>query len=114
MSSEPKEAPTWEETAAIVTESDGEGTSVSTVARRHGPVPQQLFARRRLARQPPAALPAAAQPEPAAVSVLPRRGRRRSEASGNGVAAGGGEVRVSMDANPRAIAAMNQALEAGA
>ncbi|GJE53283.1 hypothetical protein GOFOIKOB_6361 [Methylobacterium tardum] len=44
---------TWtdEEKAAIITESDGRGTSASAVARRHGLSASQLFTWRRLARQ---------------------------------------------------------------
>ncbi len=40
-----------EEKAAIVAESDGPGTSISAVARRHGLSASQLFTLRRLARQ---------------------------------------------------------------
>lgn len=44
---------TWsdEDKAAIVAESDGPGTSISAVARRHGLSASQLFTWRRLARQ---------------------------------------------------------------
>lgn len=44
---------TWsdEEKAAIVAESDGPGTSISAVARRHGLSASQLFTWRRLVRQ---------------------------------------------------------------
>jgi transposase len=44
---------TWsdEEKAAIVAESDGPGTSISAVARRHGLSASQLFTWRRLSRQ---------------------------------------------------------------
>jgi transposase len=113
---------TWspEEKAAIVAESYGEGASVCAVARRHGLTPQQLFTWRRQARQPAEDLPTmfvpavveGAQPEPAPAPK--RRARRRSPASGIEFEIDGVEVRVGADANPRAIAAVIQALKAGA
>ncbi|WP_395683122.1 IS66-like element accessory protein TnpA [Inquilinus sp.] len=111
-----------EEKATIVAESYGEGGSVCAVARRHGLTPQQLFTWRRQARQPAEDLPAmfvpavveTAQPEPAAASAPKRRARRRSQANGIEFEIGGVEVRVGADANPRAIAAVIQALKAGA
>ncbi|MGK9235739.1 transposase [Inquilinus limosus] len=115
---------TWspEEKATIVAESYGEGASVCAVARRHGLTPQQLFTWRRQARQPAEDLPTlfvpavveAAQAEPAVVSAPKRRARRRSQANGIELEIGGVEVRVGADANPRAIAAVIQALKAGA
>ena len=114
---------TWspEEKAAIVAESYGEGGSVCAVARRHSLTPQQLFTWRRQARQPVADLPTmfvpavveAAQAEPAA-PIPKRRARRRSQANGIEFEIGGVEVRVGAVANPRAIAAVIQALKAGA
>jgi transposase len=109
-----------EEKAAIVAESYSEGASVCAVARRHGLTPQQLFTWRRQARQPVEDLPTmfvpavveTAQPEPAPAPK--RRGRRRSPASGIEFEIDGVEVRVGADANPRAIAAVIQALKAGA
>ena len=115
---------TWspEEKAAIVAAGYGEGTSVCAVARRHGLTLQQLFTWRRQARQPIEGLPTmfvpavveAAQAEPAAAPIPKRRAHRRSQANGIEFEIGGVEVRVGADANPRAIAAVIQALKAGA
>lgn len=114
---------TWssEEKAAIVAESYGDDATVCAIARRHGLTPQQLFTWRRLARHPAEDLPAmfvpavvvTVQPEAIAVSTPTRRARRRSKASGIEFEIGGVEVRVGADANPRAIAAVIQALKAG-
>src|ERR1051325_9695058 len=74
------------EKAAIIAESYGAGETVCAVARRHGLTPQQLFAWRRLARQPGLAAPPMFVPavvDPAALEQpipvkMPRRVRRRA------------------------------------
>ena len=117
------------EKASIVAESHGERETVSGVARRYGLTPQQLFTWRRLARRAPSteevaetpglaatplfvpAVVEVAEPEP---STSPRRARRRRKASGIELEIGGVAVRIGVDADPQAIAAVIRALKAGA
>jgi transposase len=108
------------EKAAIIAESYGAGETVCAVARRHGLTPQQLFAWRRLARQPalaapPMFVPAMAEPaaleQPIAVK-MPRRVRRRAHVDGIELEIAGVEVRIGADAKPRSIAAVIRALKA--
>jgi transposase len=114
---------TWsdEEKAAIVAESDGPGTSISAVARRHGLSASQLFTWRRLARQAgrdddrtvrfvPAVLSVGRQ-EPASAetgSVL----REQRGCHGIEVEIAGATVRIAQGASAAQIAAVIRALKA--
>src|SRR3954470_14155989 len=108
------------EKAAIIAESYGAGETVCAVARRYGLTPQQLFAWRRLARQPALAAPPMFVPavvEPAAPErpipvKMPRRVRRRAHVDGIELEIAGVEVRIGADAKPRSIEAVIRALKA--
>lgn len=117
---------TAEEKAEIVAESDAEGDTVCSVARRHGLTPQQLFTWRRQARQLVSPKPVGDVPlfVPAVIDTPPpehpprRRGGRRSrkadqvramiELEIDGVA-----VRVGRGADAETVAAVIRALKAG-
>ena len=122
---------TTAEKAAIVAESDANGTSACGVARRHGLTSQQLFGWRRLARlgpsrcvERPLFVPVIVAPEPVAPEpVAPRnepptpskpRRRRRNEGASIELEIDGVVVRVGRDADAGAIAAVIGALKAGA
>jgi transposase len=105
-----------EEKAAIIAESDVEGETVCSVARRHGLTPQQLFTWRRQARgvrtaEPPAFVPAVAAVSAPAVAKRPRR-RRASAAASIELEIDGVVVRVGPGAQASTVAAVIRALKA--
>jgi transposase len=114
---------TWsnEEKAAIVAESDGPGTSISAVARRHGLSASQLFTWRRLMRQAgghdgeralqfvPAVLSVGPQ-EPTSAEISPEVGERCGGHSIE-VEIAGATVRITQDACAAQIAAVIRALK---
>ncbi|KOX58798.1 transposase [Streptomyces purpurogeneiscleroticus] len=114
---------TWsdEEKAAIVAESDGPGTSISAVARRHGLSASQLFTWRRLARQAgrrddrtvrfvPAVLSVGSQ-EPASAQTCSALREQRG-CHGIEVEIAGATVRIAQGASPAQITAVIRALKA--
>ena len=115
---------TWsdEEKAAIVAESDGPGTSISAVARRHGLSASQLFTWLRLVRQAgghdgeralqfvPAVMSVSPQ-EPTYAELSPER-RERCGGHSIEVEVAGATVRISQGASAAQIAAVIQALKA--
>jgi transposase len=115
---------TWsdEEKAAIVAESDGPGTSISAVARRHGLSASQLFTWRRLARQAgrhddrttvqfvPAVLSVGRQ-EPASAQTGSGLREQRG-CHGIEVEIAGATVRIAQGASAAQIAAVIRALKA--
>ena len=114
---------TWsdEEKAAIVAESDGPGTSISAVARRHGLSASQLFTWRRLARQAerhddrtvrfvPAVLSVGRQ-EPASAKTGSGLREQRG-CHGIEVEIAGATVRIAQGASAAQIAAVIRALKA--
>ena len=115
---------TWsdEDKAAIVAESDGPGTSISAVARRHGLSASQLFTWRRLARQAgrhedrttlrfvPAVLSVGPQ-EPASAQTGSGLREQRG-CHGIEVEIAGATVRIAQGASPAQIAAVIRALKA--
>ena len=115
---------TWsdEEKAAIVAESDGPGTSISAVARRHGLSASQLFTWRRLMRQAgghdgeralqfvPAVLSVGPQ-EPTSAELSPELGERCGCHSIE-VEIAGATVRIAQGASAAQIAAVIRALKA--
>ena len=107
-----------DEKAAIVAESLGESESVSSVARRHGLTPSQLFAWRREARQPvnaeqpePMFVPAVMEPAPS--PAVKQRRRRRSGNAAIELKIDGVVVRVGQGARAATVAAVIRALKAG-
>lgn len=118
-----------DEKARILEETLAPGAIVSTIARRHGLTPQQLFTWRREARKaaeaavtfaPVVVTPATRppRPEPAALGEerkSPRRpARKRRGAAAIELEAGGVTVRVADGASAEAIAAVIRALKASA
>jgi transposase len=114
---------TWsdEDKAAIVAESDGPGTSISAVARRHGLSASQLFTWRRLARRAerhddrtvrfvPAVLSVDPQ-EPASAQTGPGLHEQRG-CHGIEVEIAGATVRIAQGARAAQIAAVIRALKA--
>ncbi|GJE14798.1 hypothetical protein FOHLNKBM_5873 [Methylobacterium longum] len=115
---------TWsdEEKAAIVAESDGPGTSISAVARRHGLSASQLFTWRRLVRQAgghdgerplqfvPAVMSVGPQ-EPTSAELSPEL-RERCGGHSIEVEIAGATVRIAEGASPVQIAAVIRALKA--
>jgi transposase len=115
---------TWsdEDKAAIVAESDGPGTSISAVARRHGLSASQLFTWRRLARQAgrrddwttvrfvPAVLSVGPQ-EPASAQTGSGLREQRG-CHGIEVEIAGATVRIAQGARAAQIAAVIRALKA--
>ncbi len=115
---------TWsdKEKAAIVAESDGPGTSISAVARRHGLSASQLFTWRRLMRQVgrhdgerplqfvPAVMSVGPQ-EPTTAEMSPGVGERCG-CHGIEVEIAGATVRIAQDASAAQIAAVIRALKA--
>ncbi len=115
---------TWsdEDKAAIVAESDGPGTSISAVARRHGLSASQLFTWRRLMRQAerhedqrplqfvPAVLSVGPQ-EPTSAELSPELGKRCGWHSIE-VEIAGATVRIAQGASAAQIAVVIQALKA--
>ena len=110
-----------EEKAAIVAESDGPGTSISAVARRHGLSASQLFTWRRLARQAgrhddrtvrfvPAVLSVGRQ-EPASAKTGSGLREQRG-CHGIEVEIAGATVRIAQGASAAQIAAVIRALRA--
>jgi transposase len=118
---------TWsaEDKARIVAESLTSGESVCAVARRHGLSPQQLFGWRRQVREAaegaepkaPLFVPAVVEstmPEAPRMCVKPRS-RRRDDADGIiEVEIDGVTVRINRGAEAKTVAAVLQALKAGA
>ena len=115
---------TWsdEEKATIVTESDGPGTSISAVARRHGLSASQLFTWRRLVRlarsrddqRPLQSVPAVMSvdpQEPTSAELSPELGKRCGCYSIE-VEIAGATVRIAQGASAAQIAAVIQALKA--
>ena len=115
---------TWsdEEKAAIVAESDGPGTSISAVARRHGLSASQLFTWRRLVRQAgrqdgerplqfvPAVMSVGPQ-EPTSAEMSPEL-RERCGGHSIEVEIAGATVRIAQGASTAQIAAVIRALKA--
>ena len=111
-----------DEKAAIVAESDGPGTSISAVARRHGLSASQLFTWRRLARQAgrhedrttlrfvPAVLSVGPQ-EPASAQTGSALREQRG-CPGIEVEIAGATVRIAQGASAAQIAAVIRALRA--
>jgi transposase len=114
---------TWsdEDKAAIVAESDGPGTSISAVARRHGLSASQLFTWRRLARQAGRHDDRTVRFVPAVLSVGPQEPasaqtgsglREQRGCHGIEVEIAGATVRIAQGASPAQIAAVIRALKA--
>ncbi|WP_267360785.1 MULTISPECIES: transposase [unclassified Methylobacterium] len=115
---------TWsnEEKAAIVAESDGPGTSISAVARRHGLSASQLFTWRRLVRQAgghdgeralqfvPAVMSVDPQ-DPTSAELSPELGKRCGCHSIE-VEIAGTTIRIAQGASAAQIAALIRALKA--
>jgi transposase len=115
---------TWsdEEKAAIVAESDGPGTSISAVARRHGLSASQLFTWRRLVRRAgrrdgerplhfvPAVMSVVPQ-EPTSAELSPEL-RERCGGHSIEVEIAGATVRITQGASAAQIAAVIRALKA--
>jgi transposase len=105
-----------EEKTAIIAESDAEGETVCSVARRHGLTPQQLFTWRRQARgtrtaEPPAFVPAIAEVSAPAMTKRPRR-RRLSPAAPIELEIDGVVMRIGPGAQASTVAAVIRALKA--
>lgn len=114
---------TWsdEDKAAIVAESDGPGTSISAVARRHGLSASQLFTWRRLARQAGRHDDRTVRFVPAVLSVGPQEPasaqtgsglREQRGCHGIEVEIAGATVRIAQGASAAQIAAVIRALKA--
>jgi transposase len=114
---------TWsdEEKAAVVAESDGPGTSISAVARRHGLNASQLFTWRRLARQAGRQDDRTVRFVPAVLSVGPQEPasaqtgsglREQRGCHGIEIEIAGATVRIAQGASPAQIAAVIRALKA--
>jgi transposase len=112
---------TWsdEDKAAIVAESDGPGTSISAVARRHGLSASQLFTWRRLARQAGRDDDRTVRFVPAVLSVGPQASaetgsalREQRGCPGIEVEIAGATVRIAQGASAAQIAAVIRALKA--
>ena len=114
---------TWsdEDKAAIVAESDGPGTSISAVARRHGLSASQLFTWRRLARQAGRHEDRTVRFVPAVLSVGPQEPasaqtgsglREQRGCPGIEVEIAGATVRIAQGASAAQIAAVIRALKA--
>ena len=114
---------TWseDEKAAIVAESDGPGTSISAVARRHGLSASQLFTWRRLARQAGRHDDRTVRFVPAVLSVGPQEPasaetgsalREQRGCPGIEVEIAGATVRIAQGASAAQIAAVIRVLKA--
>jgi transposase len=113
---------TADDKARIIAETLEPGAVVSEVARRHGLLPQQLFAWRREARKrasaigdaAPTFVPAVVEPRAPEEQTLasPRRGRRKAKLAAEiEVEIDGATVRIGRGANASAIGAVIRALK---
>ena len=109
---------TWpaEVKARIVAESHVPGATACGVARRHGLSPQQLFAWRRVARQPRAADDRDARPPfvPDLLEPAPEAARPAREVPAVEIEVAGAVVRVRRGADARTLAAVLRAVRASA